>query len=191
MTSGNSAWAELTAKFTNAGLAVPPMPEALRAQLSKQHEWCWSTRPFRGIDMYFQSEQTVVDVLRDQVPDYAAVSHAGHGINSYAINYHLVHGQLAVLMQVLWGGVYNHNAESAQRLAGFFTRIAELLDAPPAPAAAGRRLFVVFSDFRQMWGCSWIDRPAGPGYDLAVGSDADRREDPFDLAVRLWSRPDA
>jgi hypothetical protein len=40
-----SAWAELTAKFTAAGLPPPPMPEVLRDQLSKQHEWCWSTQP--------------------------------------------------------------------------------------------------------------------------------------------------
>ena len=43
----------------------------------------------------------LVDVLLDRVADYAAVSHAGHGINSYGLNFHLVHDRLAILMQVV------------------------------------------------------------------------------------------
>jgi hypothetical protein len=46
--------------------------------------------------------------LTDQVDDYTAVSHSGHGINSYSINVSIVKAPLAVLFQLSWGGVYGY-----------------------------------------------------------------------------------
>jgi len=193
--SENPAWLELRGKFAEAGLPLPPIPEPLLSQLRTQQNWCWSTLPIDGLDMYMffdvmgEGRNFLLDVLRDEVGDYAAVSHAGHGINSYAINYHLVHGKLAVLMQVAWGGVYIDNAQAAQRLSEYWARIAEMLDMP-AGSADDRRLLVVYSDFRDMWGCSWVTRPGT--YDLASGVGAVfKRESPFDAAVRLWRNPHA
>ncbi len=78
----------------------------------------------------------LVDVLLDRVADYAAASHAGHGINSYGLNFHLVHDRLAILMQVGWGGHLRDNAARADELAGYWARVSELLDTPPRPPTA-------------------------------------------------------
>jgi hypothetical protein len=93
-----ASWAALTEKFAGAGLPLPPVPMRLQDALRTQSDWCWSTMPIDPMAMYMFAADPVfiLGVLRDQVEDYVAISHAGHGINSYAINYHLVHGDLAV-----------------------------------------------------------------------------------------------
>ena len=48
----------------------------------------------------------VDEVVKEDLEDYVAVSHAGHGVNSYSINYALVSGSLGLFLQTLWGGVY-------------------------------------------------------------------------------------
>ena len=192
----NPSWIELTTKFTEAGLPLPPIPAELRARLRTESDWCWSTKPIDGLDMYMffdldhEGRRFLIDVLHDRVEDYAAVSHAGQGINSYAINFHLVHGPLAILMQVGWGGVYMDNEQAALELSGYWSQIAEMLDTPPGPRSeAQQRFAVVYSDFRPYWGCGWTTRPMNKDYDLRTGNDAPRQS-PFDRAVRLWSRPD-
>jgi hypothetical protein len=192
----NPSWIELTTTFTGAGLPLPPIPAVLRAKLQSRGDWCWSTRPINGLDMYLffdvqmESRNFIIDVLQDRVEDYAAVSHAGHGINSYAINFHLVHGPLAVVMQVGWGGVYMDNEQAALELAGYWSQIEEMLDTPPGPRSPSQqRLTVLYSDFRAFWGCGWAARPTAADYDLRVGRSVPTHS-PFDRAVRLWSRPD-
>jgi hypothetical protein len=200
------AWVELTAKFTEAGLPLPPIPDQLRRQLRTEGDWCWSTRPINAFDMYLWDASVVgwepsgentgryffVDVMRDQVPDYAAVSHAGYGINSYGLNYHLVHDRVAILMQVGWGGYLTDNAEASRRLAGYWARVAELLETPPGPQTPpGKRLTVFFSDFRWMPPlCGWVSRPSTEEDTRLWDVQLADGESPIDLALRLWSQPD-
>src|SRR5262245_3793901 len=191
----NPSWADLTTRFTKAGLALPPIPQPLLGRLRRQSDWCWSTRPIDGFDMYmfFQIDHDgrrfLIDVLCDRVEDYAAVSHAGHGLNSYAINFHLVYGPLAVLMQVGWGRGYRDYEHAALEPAGYWSQIAEMLDTPPGPRSESQqRLTVVYSDFRPFWGCGWTTRLSNKDYDLRVGN-AVPSHSPFDRAVRLWSQP--
>jgi len=200
MTTGsppeNPGWIDLTDTFTDAGLPLPPIPEPLRTQLSRLEDWCWSTRAIDPFDMYafdhppLTDKTFLADILLDRVADYAAVSHSGHGLNSYGLNFHLVHERLAILMQVGWGGVYMDNAERARELDGHWARISYILNTPPGPdTPRDQRLLLVYSSFRVQSGCSWIARPA-VNFDLAFGREAAEREDPFDTAVRLWSPDD-
>lgn len=192
----NPSWVELATKFIGAGLPLPPIPPVLRAQLQPYGGWCWSTRPIDSMEMYLfldfrpGGRTYLIDVLQDRVEDYAAVSHAGHGINSFAINFHLVHGPLAVVMQVAWGGVYMDNEEAALRLSGYWSQVEEMLETRPGPRSPSQqRMTVVYSDFRPFWGCGWAARPMTKDYDLRLGRSAPQYG-PFDRAVRLWSRPD-
>jgi hypothetical protein len=41
------------------------------------------------------------------VDEYVVLAHAGHGVNSYAIQYYLVQGALAMFLHLRWGGVYS------------------------------------------------------------------------------------
>jgi hypothetical protein len=131
--------------------------------------------------MYLFDGGFLTDVLAGRAPDYVAVCHAGHGMNSYALNYHLVHGRLAVLMQVGWGGVYTDNADAARRLGALWRRCEAML-ARPAPAGAAR-VVCVYSDLRGVSVCGPV--PAGGD---AHGFHAAHRttgEAAFSVAERL------
>jgi hypothetical protein len=91
------------------------------------------------------------------IGDGVVFGHAGHGVNSWAMHYYLVHGPLALLVQLLWGGAYTDHAAAAARIGLAFEACARLILAdglqrlPPRP-----RLVVVESDLhgRQV---GWLD----------------------------------
>ncbi|WP_327000043.1 hypothetical protein OHA72_33555 [Dactylosporangium sp. NBC_01737] len=176
MQTDGSVWDELVARFTASGLPVPPVPEVLRPALRTPQPWCWSTRDIDPMRMYLFESGFLVDVLAGRAPDYVAVSHAGHGTNSYAVNFHLVHGNLAVLMQVGWGGIYTDNAAAARRLANLWRRCEALHD----PAGA-RRVVCVYSDIRGVSACG----PAGGDVHGFLGAHHTAGEAAFDTAERL------
>ena len=68
--------------------------------------------------MYLFKTDFLLTLLTGQVDDFVAVSHAGHGANSYALSYFLVDGPLALFLQTAWGGVFTdpEKAESTWRL---------------------------------------------------------------------------
>jgi hypothetical protein len=105
-----------TATFTKAGLPLPPIPSEFVVGLKEIEPWCFASRRVTGIEMYF-FDRYLKEVRTSRVPAYVALSHAGHGINSYSLNYDLVVGSLALFAQVSWGGVYTgHFSEARQRL---------------------------------------------------------------------------
>ncbi|MEV4515423.1 hypothetical protein AB0K00_41515 [Dactylosporangium sp. NPDC049525] len=126
--------------------------------------------------MYLFEPGFLADVLAGRAPDYAAVSHAGHGTNSYAVNYHLVHGNLAVLMQVGWGGIYTDNAAAARRLGNLWRRCEALHG-----LADGRRIVCVYSDIRGVSACG----PAGGDVNGFFAAHHTVGEAAFDTAERL------
>jgi len=145
--------------FSSAGLAFPTLPEELAMKLKERDEWVFSTRPIRmwpyELDRYVHQSQ------RRQIRDYALLSHSGHGINSYAIQYYLVHGPLRMFLHLGWGGVYMDQKEEAVKIRACLLKADEVVQAMVQSAAgfhAGEHLTVVGSDF---YGSYWI--PPGPG----------------------------
>ncbi len=143
--------------FVGASLAVPPVPGAMRSRLLALEPWVWATRTIDPMKMYMFMEYPAAAAV-GKVGDYVAVSHAGHGINSYAINYHLVYGSLALFAQTAWGGVYTDPVKSAQALAEQLSacgRLIEAVDSMPE-VSDRRRLLVMRSDFRDVAVCQWV-----------------------------------
>ena len=105
-----------------------------------------------------------LEAVTGPVDDYVAVSHAGHGINSYGLNYHLVFGWIAVFVQVGWGGAY-HGNDSVQRIEAWFSKCGGVLDAAarhnPRPRDRSGRLIVAQSDIREVNVCEWVEQPLG------------------------------
>src|SRR5688572_6246158 len=87
--------------FARKLLALPPVPDRFEKDLRVIEEWCFATRKVDAWRKYDFSHY-IREVLTRKTPNYVAFSHAGHGINSYALNYQLVDGPLAVLAQVGW-----------------------------------------------------------------------------------------
>lgn len=145
--------------FREAGLAFPTIPGDLAQKLKERDSWVFSTRPIRQwpywLDRYVQEAQ------RKRIPDYALLSHSGHGANSYAVQYYLVHGPLHMFLHLGWGGVYMDKENAATQIHECFSRADEIAQATVQTAGAfkaGEHLTVVGSDF---YGSYWLPPGAG------------------------------
>jgi hypothetical protein len=159
-----AGYEDMDATLHDAQLPHPPIPAAFKAELVRRGPWVWATRPIVPERMYLFREY-VDEASVGIVDDYLAVSHAGHGVNSYGLNYHLVYGPVALFTQNGWGGAYMDPAERRARVAATFACAAQLVAVVEArwdfesPRSA-QRLIVTYSDFRSVvW---WQVRSFGP-----------------------------
>lgn len=144
--------------FETAGLGFPTIPNELESSVQCQGEWLFATRHV-DTDPY-ELHDYVREVTEAPVKDYALLCHSGHGFNSYAIQYYLVHGVLALFLHHGWGGVYMDNREEANRIRQCFM-LADKIDLAAQAAHKLRscdRLIVVASNF---YGSYWSRLPEG------------------------------
>jgi hypothetical protein len=133
--------------FHKAGLAFPTIPEELAAQLRELGRWLFSTRP---VDIWpYDLQDYVREVEETQVEDYALLCHSGHGVNSYALHYYLVHGSLHMFLQLGWGGIYMDGEAKAATIRDCFSMADRIVPAAQSTGRfqAGERLTIVASDF--------------------------------------------
>ncbi|WP_439625469.1 hypothetical protein [Gemmata sp.] len=132
--------------FQRAGLAFPPIPEGLAGRLKKLGKWSYSTRPLERSP--YALLHYVEEVERAQVDEYAVLAHCGHGVNSYAIHYYVVHGPLRMFLQLAWGGVYSDPERDAAAIRECFSLAGQIVLAVPALEALTphARLTIVGSD---------------------------------------------
>jgi len=151
-------WADLTATLTDAKLPTPPVPDAMRAAMVRYDRWHWGTRAHDRHELYMFGPDLVETFARAE--DHVVVSHGGHGVNSYALTYGLVHRGLVLLTQVAWGGVYMDPAAQRAALTTVFADCAALLD-EPVEVPPGWRLVYAASDlhFRPTYGWLADDAP--------------------------------
>jgi hypothetical protein len=159
-----SAANEMRELFEAEGLIAPPVPAALEPSVVEQEPWVYTTRDIDPMGMYMFGPY-ILEAVTKPLDDYFAVSHAGHGVNSYGLNYHLVYGPIALFAQTAWGGVYVDAERSAGQVRKQLSLCANLITAveastdrlPHSPA----RLIVVESDFHGRAVCRWLDKPMG------------------------------
>lgn len=178
--------------FSNAGLSLPPIPERFSNALRMTTNWCFSTCAINP-DVMYMFDQYLWEALAGQSPDYLAFSHAGHGLNSYALNYQLVDGPLVLIVQAPFGGVYMTNAHTEGAIAQF-QRCEALIEAVEGAKARGLnaqsgRLYVFESELRGLFAWGWLKRPlddaadARSWFDRQRVGDADERPT---IAAREW-----
>jgi hypothetical protein len=157
-----TGWTQMTLAFESRGLPVPPAPPVLRPALRSCGDWCWATRPTEDHDLYLFRPLPTEELFTGPVDDYLAASQSGPGTRSYTISYDLVYRDLAIFIQVGWGGRYADSAAAASRLGSVFTRCQRLIDIadrrPPRPDS-GWRLVCLDSVVRQYSACGWIQVP--------------------------------
>jgi hypothetical protein len=151
--------------FQGLHLKLPPIPERFAGQLHRQGDWCFASRTVEPMHMYF-FEKYLHEVLMGtgSDADYLALSHAGHGINSYAINYQLVAGPLALMTQASFGGLFMDAAEARRYIERQFERCAALLTTLKTASTGGLkgrpgRLLVFESELRRFYAWGWLDQP--------------------------------
>jgi hypothetical protein len=95
------------------GLEYPILTVEFEEEITEFGYWHWATQPFpnRWQD-YLLNES--VEYLKGPIPDQYSLNHAGHGANSYSINFRHVLGNIAIFAQSPYGGAYmnTHDQES-------------------------------------------------------------------------------
>jgi len=104
---GRPAFDLLRAELEEAGLAVPELGRrfADAGHLTRLAPWRTATAawPLPFVDYLFTEPARM---LLGPVPQQLAITHEGHGVNSYALNLRAAVGPVAVMGQVGWGGAY-------------------------------------------------------------------------------------
>lgn len=178
---------EMQKLVTEAGLAMPPIPNHLRDSLFRVKKWCYATKAVDPLEMY-RFESYLIEAVTDNPDPYFAFSHAGHGINSYAINYQVVIGRIALFVQIPWGGGYMDKERQAAAVAQVFSRCADLLGVIP-DEVEGDRLLVAVSELRQLRLCGWIGEALDEeGARRWLATDELTVPDPFEQAKLLLTQ---
>jgi len=154
------------ALFSDAGLAFPVIPGELAAQIKEAEPdlparkgipvrveggWLFSTRE---LTMSPYNLEHFVHEGKKAPAAYAVLAHSGHGVNSYAIQYYLVHGPLRMFLHLGWGGVYMDADAQASKIRECFSLADQIVPAAASTAKVGpgKHLTVVGSDF---YGSYW------------------------------------
>jgi hypothetical protein len=163
--------------FRDAGLGFPTIPKELADRLKEYRPWLYSTRT---IDISPYKLQHYLDEAEESpVEDYALLSHSGHGVNSYAIQYYIVHRSLRLFLHLAWGGTYMNNQECASTIRKCFS-IADQIEslAQAVQWLRGDKQFtVVGSDY---YGSYWLP-PGG----TRQQKDADSK-DPLTVLIEAF-----
>ncbi len=142
-------YARVEALLTEAGLTMPPMPEAALTRLKEREEWCFSTRTFKVSPSDIQ--HYVRKAIAGASPDYVLIAQTGQGGSSSAMQYFLVQGPLQLFLQIGWNGASQDRQRSTALVNECFALAHQVAEAVPEALRRGRlpregRLTVVASD---------------------------------------------
>jgi len=163
--------------FREAELSFPTIPAELSTQLKKRDKWVFSTRE---IEIWpYNLQEYVSEFNEGHVEDYVVLSHSGHGVNSYAIQYYVVRGGLGMFLHLGWGGVYMDATQEAAKIRHCFSLADQIVPAAQMVPGLGaeERLLIVGSDF---YGSSW----SAPG-ESRLKEDHENHADPAELLAEV------
>jgi hypothetical protein len=148
-------YARVEALLLEAGLCMPPMPDAALTRLKEREEGCFSTRAFKVPPSDIQ--HYVRKAMAGASPDYVLIAQSGRAGPAYAMHYFLVQGPLQLFLQIGWDESSAGRERSAALVNGCFALAHHLVEAIPEAIRRGRlsrdgRLTVVASERE---GSSW------------------------------------
>lgn len=144
--------------FDEEGLERPMVAVHMQNELIEFGNWHWATQPFPTRRDDYSLDETV-KYLKGAVADQYSLNHAGHGVNSYSLNFRHVAGDMAMIVQVGWGGVYMDKEEATRKWDSVVQEIDTTLQltADISDEIYQRKFLIVSSDFRmeqelELWG---------------------------------------
>jgi len=142
-------WKSLYRDFYDSFLDASPL-EPWVAGVRKIGPWQWGTRKFDAMEHYMFRDDFIESLVGEPAltPRFM-ISHAGHGINSYSINVHVVTASAIVFTQAGWGGAFSSESRDAEEVNAMMESVAAFLEhserIPPAPE---ERHVLIMSNFR-------------------------------------------
>lgn len=144
---GNPAFEDF---FDEQGLEVPVITERDRNEMTQFSEWHWATQPFPEPMQDYMLTETV-EYLKGPIHDQYSICHAGHGVNSYALNFRFALGDLVIFAQSSWGGVYDDKAQADAQWDELVQRLSSIMlkaSVEGFDSAYVRKYLIVYSPFR-------------------------------------------
>ena len=137
--------------WSNQKLDIPPIAHEFEKRLRFFGGMHFGTQPLPDpmSDYMFLD---VIGYLKGPIPDQYVLSHAGHGINSYSLNFRYALGDLAVMMQVGYGGAYGDIEKDRAAWDEWVNHIGNIMLLNPEDRKEGlwqRKYLILFSDFRK------------------------------------------
>jgi hypothetical protein len=140
---------EFSEHFQEKDMLVPNIPDGLVKHLRNFSELSWTTQPQPlPRDDYLLNS---AEYLKGIIPDQYVISHWGHGVNSYSLNLRMAIGDLAILSQVGWGGLYadpTRDLESWNNAATWIDEIVQSIKTQSNQGFHQRKYLIVHSNFR-------------------------------------------
>jgi hypothetical protein len=169
-----------------SGIAVPPLGDLQLSAIETFEPWSWGTRHFDEEEVLYMFRTGVVaDAIADEGP-FFALCHAGHGMNSYALNLVTRRGPVAAFVQHGWGGVYMDSLQATFRINQTYARLHALFDNVAEPAAEVRWI-LMYSRSRYVRGVLDVVKYRSTGsLDEAFTSFWDDEDGPAQGEVRIF-----
>jgi hypothetical protein len=147
---GADALVDLWATLGDAGVAPPPVPPQCREQLTVLGPWWWGSALMHPIAMYmFDASEDLLGSW-DRGPLFA-LSHAGHGINSYGLSLAVASGPVAAFVQHSFGGGYADPVRDLDDIAMTYGRLHQVIAATQADAGTPARWLLLMSNYRMVY----------------------------------------
>lgn len=171
---------DMIALLTAAGLSRPPVGASLADGLRTFGPWHWGTRYVDPMQLYlFYPEVIAKDIVENG--HFVAMSHAGHGMNSYGLNLVTGQGPLAVYVQHGYGGAMMQPISAQMDINATYARIATLFDATRSRRDEKCRWLLYLSDFRGAYGI--LDLESIQASDPVGSAEVDRKFGQLFLAM--------
>lgn len=168
--------------FQQNGLPVPPIPPEFHKRLRKLADWLYGSEDAAEISLYDQ-EAFTPRATDPHVKPALFIGHDGHGTNNWALHYYLFQTDLALLLQMPIGGVYQNEQKCIDNICSTFDTLSELLaefaDARHARRLPAARLFVLQSHINPSWK-QWISQSASAAVSPDLDPPPDAEEWSFD-----------
>lgn len=149
---------DLSAAVGDAGIARPPTGAAPAASINSYGRWSWGDRYVPAMLMYMFDTGLVAQVLSEHGRLFA-LSHAGHGVNSYCLNLVTSKGPVAAFVQHHWGGAYTDPLRSLIAINTTYSRLHVLFEGVHGSQRdQPARWLLVFSEGRSACGIADLDR---------------------------------
>ena len=142
-------WKSLYRDFYDSFLDASPL-EPWVAGVRKIGPWQWGTRKFDAMEHYMFRDDFIESLVGEPAltPRFM-ISHAGHGINSYSINVHIVTESAIVYTQAGWGGVYDDSERASREVNDMIESVAAFLEHSERTHTAPEvRNVLIMSNFR-------------------------------------------
>jgi hypothetical protein len=136
--------------FFDLGMDIPPVTQRFDEEIAEFGNWQWATQPFPTRWQDYMMNETV-EYLKGPVPDQYSLNHAGHGVNSYSLNFRFALGDLAIFAQCGWGGAYMQTDDQSRRWDELQQSLCEIMLGAPLDGFDSsyiRKYLIVYSDFR-------------------------------------------